>query len=291
MAKTKGILGALALIGLIFGCTQAFAAYTIDGDLSDWGIDLSGDWSQNGTWLPNSGVSFIVEDNRDPQYGVAPMGVHIRGVGHAYTTYKEPKVILKGNGEVIEPYGSPPEEYDIEAMYMDQDANNLYVVIITSLPQDGTGSVEPQDLALNIDQDPNTGEYGYEFGVKLGTETSLQQFGIYNNIHWGVGQLIPANKPTVILSGTKVGDATGAYVDLGKSDNSYPNYVVEMAIPKSTIGNPTKPVSIYDLFTSEYCGNDHIPTASEFPILITGALLLVSPAFAYLLAKKRQKKK
>jgi len=287
MAKTNKILGVLALLGMVFGSTQVFAAYTIDGDLSDWGIGINGVWSQNSTWLSNSGVSFVVEDNKDPQYNVNPMGVHIKGTGHAYSTYYEDMITLFNGVEVIEPYGG--EEYDIEALYMDQDTEFLYVAIVTSVPPNDPSN-KAQDLALNIDKNMGTGEYGYEYGVKLGSITGgVDQFGIYFNPDWLPGHLAPDVKPTMIDSGTKVGTAQGVYSDSGIMDNGKTNYIIELAIPKSALGNPAAPVSLYDMFIAEYCGNDHIPTASEFPILITGALLLASPAFAYLLAKKKQK--
>jgi len=285
MKKIKyGLVLFVGLIMLMSVSANNCNKYVIDGDLSDWGLDLTQDWSVNGTWLPNSGVYFIVEDNKDPRYGVSPVGVHIKGVGSSYSAYEEPKVKLRNGAEVIEPYGG--EEYDIEAIYLDQNDSHIFVAIITSLPANGIGALKPHDLALDLDRNPNTGEYGYEYGIKLGTsEGSLYQFGIYKDIDWGAGYLVPLNRPTVILSGVKVGDATGAYVDSGISDNGYTNYIIELAIPKSAVGNPGH-VSIYDLYLSEFCGNDSIPTP-EFPIVISIAVLLASPAFAYLLYKKR----
>jgi len=284
MKKIKyGLVLFVGLITLMSVSANNCNKYVIDGDLSDWGPDLTQDWSVNGTWLPNPGVYFVVEDNRDPRYGVPPMGVHIKGVGSYYTTYEEPKVQKRDGSWIIEPYGS--DYYDIEAIYLDQDDDCIYVAVVTGEDPDATGDARPGDLALNLDGDPNTGEYGYEYGIKLGTQTGLEQFGIYSNPDWQEPYYIPMNRPGVLLSGNKVGKATGKYVDSGIYDNGYTNYIIELAIPKSAVGNPGH-VSIYNLHLSEGCGNEHIP-AAEFPIVLSMVLLLTSPAFAYLLYKKR----
>lgn len=286
MEKFKyGLALFVGLIIVISASANNCGKYGIDGDLSDWGLDLNQDWSENSTWLPNSGVYFVVEDNFDPRYGVSPMGVHIRGVGSYYSTYEEPKVQHRDGSWVIEPYGS--DYYDIEAMYFDQDDGCIYIAVVTGENPDAEGDARPGDLALNLDGDSSTGEYGYEYGIKLGTKTGLEQFGIYSNPDWQEPFYIPMNRPSVLLSGTKVGDASGVYVDSGIYDNGKTNYIIELAIPKDKVGNPGY-VSIYNLHLSEGCGNEHVPGASEFPIAISIALLLASPAFAYLIVKKKR---
>ena len=276
------ILG--VMIGSIPVTAQGCGKYVLDGSMDDWGLDLANnDWSKNSTWLPGSGISFVVEDNNDPRYNTSNPGVHIKGAGSSYTAYEEPMVQHKDGYDVMEPYGS--DYFDLEAMYFDQDDDCIYVAIITGEDPDALGDARPGDLALNLDRDPNTGEYGFEYGVKLGTKTGLQQFSLYDGIDWDVPYYIPLNNPNLILSGNKVGDVTGAYVDSFISDNGHTNYVIELAIPKSLVG-VTSPASIYDLYLSEGCGNDSIPGASEFPFILSLAMLLVSPAFAYLIIKR-----
>jgi len=287
MKKFKYILA--LFVGLIMVMPVMALKYNIDGDLSDWGlVDLSDNttWSNNGTWLPNPGVYFVVEDNKDPRYGgtYPYTGVHIKGVGSSYSAYEEPKVQHRDGRWVIEPYGS--DYYDIEAIYLDQDNDYIYVAVVTGENPDAEGTARPGDLALNLDGDSSTGEYGYEYGIKLGTKTGLEQFGIYSNPDWDEPFYIPMNRPGVLLSGTKVGKATGKYVDSGIYDNGYTNYIIELAIPKDKVGNPQNPVSIYDLHLSEGCGNEHIP-APEIIVAVL-AMGLVSPAFVYLIIKRRQ---
>jgi hypothetical protein len=288
--KFENILVAIVVSLLVVTITANSGAavtcgkYTIDGDLSDWGVDLSQDWSQNSTWLPNSGVSFVVEDNRDPRHGVLPYGVHIRGKGSSYFPYEEPKIKHENGNWVTEPYGG--EHYDMEALYFDEDASCIYVALITSEEQDGQGDLRPGDLALDLDRDLSTGEYGYEYGVKL-EATYLNQFDIYSLPVWEPSNYFPTVAPTFFKSASSnVGSATGAYVDSGINDNGYNNYVVEVAIPKSLVGDPAD-VNLYDLYIAESCGNDYIP-APEFvfaaiPVAIIGIVLV----FAHRSAKKK----
>ncbi len=249
--------------------------YTIDGDLSDWGINLNGDWSLNDTWLPNSGVEFVVEDNRDPRYG-GVTGVHIKGRGSSYTTYYEPKVMHKNGYLAVEPLGG--EKWDVEAIYRDYDSNCLYFAVVTSLPPDGKGDLAPGDLALDVDRNKSTGKYGYEYGVKLGSATGLNQWEIGYLPDWQEPTYLIGNSPakfnSYLSGGGKVGEATGAYVNLGISDNGYPNYVIEVAIPLSAIGNPAYPTAVRH-HLSEGCGNDSIKIP-EFPTIAIPLVMLFS---------------
>ena len=290
MKRTNITSGALALIGLMLLSTSVTAAYTIDGNLGDWGLsDLyTEDWSLESTWLPNPGVYFQIEDNRDPTHpdSGSYVGVHIMGVGSSYSTFVESKVQRISDGVwVFEPYDD--DLYDIEAMYFDQDSTHVYVAIILGEPADLPGSDrDPGDLALNLDWDINTGEYGYEYGVKIGSDTGLSQWDICYMPDWEEGTYLDV-KPTLFRTADDCdGSAIGAYVDSGIMDKGYTNYIIEMAIPKAKLGDPGS-VSLYSLHMSELCGNDSIPV-SEFPMLITAALLLVSPAFAYLIVKKQR---
>ena len=110
----------MVLICGIIAATVATApatAYTIDRNLTDWGLakNNTDDWSFEGTWLPNWHVAYIVEDNYNPIHGISPSGVHIRGIGDSYSFYDEPKSIFKTSGTpTSEPYGG--EAYDLEAL-------------------------------------------------------------------------------------------------------------------------------------------------------------------------------
>ena len=211
--------------------------------------------------------------------------MHIKGVGSSYSPFIEPKVQKRSDGSwVLEPYGN--DMFDIEAMYFDQDSNYVYVAIILGEPADSGGADrDPGDLALNVDWNLGTGEYGYEYGVKLGSNTGLSQWDICYLPDWEEGTTLDV-KPTLFRSGSCDGTANGAYVDSGISDKGYTNYIIEMAIPKNKIGNPGN-VNFYSLHMSEYCGNDSIPLP-EFAIIAGIAILLTTPAFAYLIVKRKK---
>lgn len=281
--------------------TTSAAAYAIDGDLSDWGVDLTGDWSLNETWLPNTGVEFIVEDNVDPQWTGYAYGVHIKGYTPTYPSYEpysEPKVKIPPpyNVWVAEPYGG--EKYDIEAKYFDQDSNYIYIAIVTSVPPDAEGVDAPGDLGLDLDADLNTGEWGYEYGVKLGTKTDLTQWDIGYLPDWEKGYVIPENSPGVFKGyepgGSYKGMATGKYVqnttcNVGTGlDQGKPNYVIEMAIPKTAVG-VTGPLTEGMIHLCDACGNDKIdnPIPEFLTIAIpVGAIL----GLIYVHRRKRQGK-
>ena len=301
---------AIALIAVPSASAQPAPRYNIDGDLSDWGVNLTGNWSLNETWVPKEGIEFVVEDNNDPHHVRYAAGVHIKGVGSHYEYYYEPKVYCSHYGKyMIEPIGDEP--YDIEAKYLDEDENYIYVAIVTSMnPNVSSGNLEPIDFAMNLDGNDSTGEYGYEYGVKLHTSDGIPQWDIYYLPNWSEPHYCPENRPGkmvgVLPGGNKTGTATGAYVqcpscNLGESctfrgnsymgcDHGVPNYVVEMAIPKSAVGmtgkNLTEPPFPKSMWTCDTCGNDRIdnPIPEFLTVVIPAAALI---CFVFFIHRRR----
>jgi len=252
-------------------------AYTIDGDPGDWAPNLlTGDWSINDTWLPSgSYVNFMVEDNRDPTYscnsGYCATGVHIYGEGSTYRACKEPIV-----NRHVQPAGG--EQYDIEAIYFDDDWWNAYFLVITSMPEDGVPygnrHLMPGDLAIDLDKDPNTGEYGYEYGIKLfGNEKGI----VCKNPDWelpdqdiGLRDNAPSQFDPTTCQVT--GNAEVVWKELGEDDNGKKNYAMEGKVSKLAMGRP--PILSFDVHSAVSCGNDAIelkdpdfdyPSVPEFP--------------------------
>ena len=318
-------LTVITLIAVSSAGSQPPLKYTIDGNLSDWGVDLTGNWSLNETWVPNDGIEFIVENNYDPNtptyawnynYTQDPkwQGVHIRGTAPNYTVYDEPVVWCPGlSSYVAEPYGG--ELYDLEAKYLDQDKYYIYVAIVTSMNPNGSGNFEPIDFAMNLDGNDSTGEYGYEYGVKLHTSDGISQWDIYYLPDWAEPHYCPENRPGKMVGalpgGGKTGTAIGKYVqctscNLGKScsgtpyyfvdpnstgcDHGVPNYVVEMAIPKSAVGmtgkNLTEQPFPKALWTCDTCGNDKIDNPiPEFMTVVIPAATLI--CFVFFIHRRR----
>jgi hypothetical protein len=293
--KKSIILAICFITTVIVAAAPAMAMkYTIDGNLSDWGLGklVTDSWAVNETWLPNAGVQFIVEDNYDPIYGKSPWGVHIKGSGSSFVKYDEPKMVRKGTlDEVLEPYGSPMEKFDVEAIYFDQDNEYIYVAIVTSLNPNEAGDLAPGDLALNMDGNKSTGKFGYEYGVKLGTyphvEGIVQGDIVYLPDWQGEGYLLPEERPDIIIGGSKVGYAYVAYNNnwLTVIDNEEPNWVIEIAIPKSVVGGSTVPFSY--IFYGDNCLNESI-YVPEFPTIAVSAAMIMGIAFVvYRLKQKR----
>jgi len=249
--------------------------YTIDGNLSDWGVDLSGNWSLNDTWVPNDGVKFIVEDNSNGE------GVHIQGEGSNYTAFEEPPVQLYTGTWTYEPIGG--EMYDVEAMYLDEDEYYIYIAIVTSVKPGGNPL--PGDLALNLDGNETTGGYGFEYGIRLNPDyISAKQWHIYKTLtdnNWLIPTDVPMNRPGLLNEanpGTDIGTVDGDY-NQTVNDNGKPNWVIEMAIPKDKIGMtgknlPDEPLPKL-IHHTDACGNDHIdfPIPEFLAIIIPAAMI------------------
>ncbi|EHQ34335.1 hypothetical protein [Methanoplanus limicola] len=277
------------IVLVIVGLTSAASAYTIDGDLSDWGLAelKTGDWSINDTWVPNEGIMYMVEDNHNPNHG-GSTGVHIRGTGSTYTFYDEPYMTNCDTGlPESEPYGR--EHNDLEAMYFDQDAENFYVAIVTSVVPNGSGWLRPGDIALNLDNNAGTGDYGYEYGIR--TREDAFQGQILKDPKWeDIGLLCPVG-PDVISdgTGTYVGDADFIYTKtwLNKQDNGYDNYVIEICVSKALV-NVTGQVSFSSLRVADNCLNDHVSYVPEFPEIAVSLALIVGSIFAVYMVQNRK---
>jgi len=144
-------------------------------------------------------------------------------------------------------------------MYFDDDAQNMYIAIVTSLPNNGHTDnngrhTDPGDIAIDLN---NNGEY--EYGIKIDTGlirrdvawtkptdfTSIEPY----NFNPSSGQAVGAGGVNVF--------ATLVYKQAANADESYPNYIIEASIPKSAIGNPTVGQTS-NIHVTIGCGNDEI---------------------------------
>lgn len=122
MNRNKALLLICAL-GLGLSAESMAVTITVDGNLSDWGLNWSdSDNSNDWTPTPNMGISYTVED---------------------YTGGNN------RNGQVNPGYGG--QAYDAEALYVTWDANNLYIALVTGhspTTPDSNGDFGPGDFAL-----------------------------------------------------------------------------------------------------------------------------------------------
>ena len=194
------------LAGLLLLASAAPAtAYVIDANLADWGVQQTGAATD---WNPNAQTkAWIVED----QTG---------GL----------------NTKLTPGYGG--QAYDVEALYIDYDAQYLYLAMITGhdpLTPDGGGSYGPGDFAIDFGRNGS-----YEFGIEtLGGDKV--QGGVYVVTQWGAGLWGAANEgPTAILSGDLLGLADVVYSTTGFTNmgmyTADKHFVYETRIPTALFG-------------------------------------------------------
>ncbi|MEQ8192621.1 MAG: hypothetical protein ABRQ39_31945 [Candidatus Eremiobacterota bacterium] len=291
MKKTYFLM-AMLFVGLMVVPALGFTP-TIDADLSEWGLSklLTDDWAINETWLPMNGISFIVEDNKDPRWGT-PSGVHITGTGAVFNAFYEDKVMTRKGGPFPEPIGGEP--YDLEAFYLGEDTTTVYVAVVTSVDPSLRGQYLPGDLAINADWNSGTGEFGYEYGIVFGEEGIYPQGTIVYLPDWeGKGDVIPPNVDVVIgvLPGGSISavPASIAYNNnwMTITDNGKPNYVIEVGIPKNTIGMNGVSPHLKQFRISENCINDSI-IIPEFPTLAVSISMILGLLFCISHIKQRK---
>ena len=305
-------------LAILFVLSGSASAYSIDGSLNDWGVNLGSAFggSESG-WVPSSATAqWKVEDNIDDKCvantgiygpckdwtGYDAKGAHIQGEGTAYSPYAEPHLYHADSwGKYDGPAGG--EAYDIEALYFDDEVGYAYFAIVTSMPEGGHTDAwgrhtDTGDIALDLDNDPSTGQYGYEYGIKTSGANKGQVCYLPTWSLPNAAQGFPDNTPSTMScagAGSKViGQAQLAYASAGVSDNGYPNYVIEAKIPKWMIGMPAKG-TLADVHTTITCGNDVIEIAPfrwnfeapEFPGSAAVILILaLAPAAAWVGSKK-----
>jgi len=242
-------------------------AYTIDGDLDDWGVNPADD-----SWIANSPALSVYDDWPD---GPTSTGSH-----------HDPGV----------------EQCDIEAMYAADGGEYVYFAIITSMPPEGYDCeghlLIPGDLALNLDND-DTGEYGYEYGIKL-TKDNRTVSGEIGDIFYmpdwekispEVAQYVV--KFSNMVDGTKTGHAEVVYKLYSdwSFDNGASNYVIEMKVPKDALGISGNGTA--DLLATVSCTNDALviedftyTTVPEFTTIAVPLAIILGLFYYY--RRKRQ---
>ena len=229
--KTKWLL----LIIFLFIVTPVYS-YVIDGDVSDWGIDLLASGADEKGYLdenlPSGGwdIDYVTEDNADINKNPA-RNDYWWEVGPGWSWYNY---------------------FDVEAIYFDNDSNYAYIAIVQGLPEYGVDPpyntvddnlhyvFKPGDIAIDVGSDGS-----YEYGVDIDSGI------LYKDVTWQDAiYYFPEANPWAIESGTVIGNVSLAY----SRQNSH--YVIETAIPLSYLGlNAGGHLTIH--WTME-CGNDYL---------------------------------
>ncbi|MCB1735887.1 MAG: PEP-CTERM sorting domain-containing protein [Gammaproteobacteria bacterium] len=233
----------IALATALIGGTQCAMAYTIDGNISDWGVYATGHASD---WTPNSGVEYAISDqNTNSLYNGNSTDGYV-------VNYSFPHALG---------YGDQP--YDAEAIYLDYDSTYLYYAVVTGRPE-GVSQYPSGDIAFDFGSDGS-----WEYGIETRGNNGYNKGDLVQVSNWALGAIYPEAGVTEIQGGSVVSSNDFVYgskiTDIGQytyySDDDH--YVMEGRIALSDF-------SLYagQNFTVHWtmgCGNDEIHLASTLP--------------------------
>ncbi len=254
MKKWLAVLAVAVMVS--FAVTaQAWAGITVDGDLSDWGINL-------------------------PDF-TKPAGVY--GIDEDY---------VGSNGEVGPGYGG--QGYDAEALYFTRDASNGYIAIVTGFPQAGradsryapNGWIYAGDIAMSFDGMKDVYEYGIQTssdavpqnGIMGGTPGDLWRVSTWSTSNEGTSfsSYYQESNPASIKSVTDLSPLFSGTLAYVKTADVFDRYIMEYCFPLNAIQGVdwSKDVSLA-LHWTQSCGNDaimfegSIPTSVPEPMSMT----------------------
>ena len=196
------------------------------------------------------------------------------------------------------------EQFDVEAIYFDNDDDYIYYAMVTSFHPDYLLPTElgynhdryiaPGDLAINM------GGGMYEYGIDTGANTyggtatgEVVQGGTWflQNPAWDVSQPFLTN----YYGGTSMGYASIDWYDLGMIENDYGTWVLELTIDRSYLGNPGNGDTV-GLHWTLGCRNDYLGLIGDIddhppipPIPEPTTLLLLGLGFGVAAAFKKFK--
>jgi len=264
---------------LVFGVVASGMAYTIDGNLSDWGVNPLVGAPGSEDWIPNPGVDRYVVEDIYHGWDVGP--------------------------------GGGGQDFDIEAVYFDSDSSNYYIAIVTGFAKTGEfGYWAPQNRYYmgDIFLDFGGTLYAVETGAKIDI-AGASAGDIFQVTSYSTPDPYASEKPAQVTGGTKVGSATLVYDRAydGYNAQGYTNYtgsedssnykdqntsygtggaaddgtgswdenricdwdehwVIEVAIPKIYL-----PSGLFSVHITEDCGND----SGDLPVPEPASLILL----------------
>lgn len=229
--------------------------FTIDGDLSDWGINPTGniaDW----TPTPNVGIQYTVEDqhyNRlEPGYG--------------------------------------GQRYDAEALYAYKGVDTLFIALATGHNPEKANkspySFGAGDFAIDFGRD---GSYEMGINIKPGWDDFGVVAGVYEKVEWAYGLwadettpgYVKYEHPTSIVNGTHLGDAdlsiSGPQTGFGDWEYDT-HYFYEMSLDLGLLTKAGWKGESFNIHWTQNCANDSIivdppaavPTPSVLMLLLAG---------------------
>jgi hypothetical protein len=239
---------------LACGASSSFAAYTIDGSLSDWGVTPFTDW------VPTPGVAYEQTDN-----------VNKYNVGQYSEAYDFEALYLAQDTDhyyigLVSSYPFRPLQYtgNWPNLWEGGDGGDIFLDVTGDMQVSPHGVVSGLDYVIQVASTQLPG------GIRTGTwrDTHLVDnkggSGFWPGEGWqGSPYQLDLTQPSTLVGWASVAIAVQDYAG---EDNTY---IVEMAVPKSVLSG-----DILGVHVSTWCGNDsinlQIPAAPA-----PGALLLV----------------
>lgn len=300
--KVINILPISFFIFALLALPAMAATHTMTGNIyTDWGVDLNKAYNGDYTgWIPASkSADWVIENNI-----YSPLINQYSGAYPDWTGYRSTGFHMQKNGLMKDPeefkekammsgtYLSPSggEPYDIEALYFDNDKNNMYIAIVTSMNQSGYTETSPWDnykgicyrryteagdIAIDLDNS-SSGSQEYEYGVIIHNDTTPSDSDktFYGHLIYKPKWTLPqssdgflenapsdcdkftysADKGPISLNYTKLN--INEKVDYGtKGTRDVPKYLIEVSIPRNKIGNPPDE-TLSNIHITIGCGND-----------------------------------
>jgi hypothetical protein len=245
---------AIGISLLLFSSISVYASnFVIDGDLSDWGVQRTGQVSD---WTPNAGIYYTIEDQN--------------------TSYLEP--------------GWGGQAYDAEALYVYLSDTHLYIAMATGHDPNRTDNPERDtygagDFAIDFGKD---GSYEAGINIKPAWDTFGVNGGFYSgsNLNWGYGLFedgatqgyVKSEHPTSILDGTLLGQAVLAINSTPQNgfgqwqaDN---HYFYEMSLSRQLLQAAGWQGESFNVQWTMNCANDSIITDPPATVPEPSSLLL-----------------
>ncbi len=251
---------ALTVLGLV-ACPAFGYTITIDGQVSDWGINPVGYCHSD--WDPLPGI-YVHEGGSSEDYQPGTAGGYV-GPGWGGQTY------------------------DAEAFYFTADEQYAYFCVVTGFPPSGVGHHKPGDIAIDIDSDGT-----WDFGIETTGNDGNIVGALYSNVNWHDVTFFPPSNPAYILDGTVAWQPD--FTNLFYSSIGYGHYVIEAAVPLAALPLSSSPTPFTAHWTMD-CGNDEVNVQAELPaipepgtstMLCGGLLALAFTRIKTRIRKKRQ---